>query len=205
MNCAQVRGLFGAYWDDETTQGEREALEHHFAACTECRAEYEAFSRTLELVGSLPRAEAAPDLVERVLAGTRRASPEPDRVVSRRPGWVPLTAAAVAVLIAVATLAPWLRVSPRRNGNTATPIARVETVREAVRVQHLATGGTPSGTNAASRTAPATTLASVSDSVFDHSDDVEFILDPVSVKRGRVRAYTPYTSGVEGQRASISF
>jgi anti-sigma factor RsiW len=73
MRCDRIRGLFGAYWDDEITQAEREWVESHFAACTPCRDEYESFSRSIELVSSLPREEASPDLVERVMARVRRA------------------------------------------------------------------------------------------------------------------------------------
>ena len=58
MNCARARGLFGACWDDEITQAEREALEAHFAACPGCRAEYDEYSRALELVVALPRVAA---------------------------------------------------------------------------------------------------------------------------------------------------
>ena len=71
MTCAHARRLFGACWDDEITQGEREALEAHFASCPGCREEYEAYSRTLEHVNTLPRVEAAPDLVDRPCATSR--------------------------------------------------------------------------------------------------------------------------------------
>ena len=49
--CDQGRRLFGAYWDDEVTQAEREWLESHFAGCPTCRQQYEQFARTLEAVG----------------------------------------------------------------------------------------------------------------------------------------------------------
>ena len=54
-HCNQARKMFGAYWDDETTQAEREWLETHFTACAKCRAEYDHLARTLEMAGSLPR------------------------------------------------------------------------------------------------------------------------------------------------------
>ena len=47
MKCARARKLFGAYWDDEITQGEREWLESHMNGCAACRNEYETLARTL--------------------------------------------------------------------------------------------------------------------------------------------------------------
>ena len=32
MNCTHARKLFATFWDDETTQAEREWLESHFTA-----------------------------------------------------------------------------------------------------------------------------------------------------------------------------
>ena len=80
MKCAQARRLYGAYWDDETTQAEREWLESHFSACARCRKEYEEFSRALEWAGSLARIEPAPDFLERTLTRARRAVPTADRI-----------------------------------------------------------------------------------------------------------------------------
>ena len=56
------------------------------------------------------------------------------------------------------------------------------------------------------RTTPGQALASaVPDSLFDHSADFEFVLDPVKIRRERGRGYTPVTSSVRGQTASITF
>ncbi|MGH7742904.1 MAG: anti-sigma factor family protein, partial [Candidatus Eiseniibacteriota bacterium] len=74
MNCGRVRGLFGAYWDDEITQAEREWMDAHFATCNACREQYDAYARTLELVGSLPREEASAGFVDRVVARARRGT-----------------------------------------------------------------------------------------------------------------------------------
>jgi len=200
MKCAQVRELFGAYWDDETTQAEREALEQHFTACEECRTEYEAFSRTLEVMGSLPRAEAAPDLVERVMAKARRVSPAPDRVAARGLRWVPVTATAALAVLVLVSIAPWLHVTPARDTRVSAPSAvRVPVVTPERTGVHEATP--VHGAAAGSRLARVV----VSDSLFDHSEDVEFILDPVTLKRGRLRSLAPSTTGVQGERASITF
>jgi hypothetical protein len=47
-------------------------------------------------------------------------------------------------------------------------------------------------------------LASIPDSLFDHSEDVEFILDPVTLRRGRATV-TRLPAGVQGEKAVISF
>ena len=47
--------------------------------------------------------------------------------------------------------------------------------------------------------------AAMPDSLFDHSADIEFVLDPVKIRRERGRGYTPVTSTVRGQTASITF
>jgi len=43
------------------------------------------------------------------------------------------------------------------------------------------------------------------DSVLNHSDDVEFILDPVVLHRGRAQAPSRLPKGVQGEQAVISF
>ena len=65
-HCSKARRWFGAYWDDEITQAEREWLEAHFAACTKCRGDYDRFAQTLESVASLTRIEAAPGFRETI-------------------------------------------------------------------------------------------------------------------------------------------
>ena len=56
---------------------------------------------------------------------------------------------------------------------------------------------------------PAPTTAvhrtTVADSVFDHSEDVEFILDPVVLHRGRAQAVAHMPAGVQGEQTVISF
>jgi len=176
MNCSQSRSLFGAYWDDELTQAEREWLEAHFASCDVCRGEYERFARTLELVGGLPRVEAAPDLPERVLSRVRRATAVRDRLPVGAPSWIPVTAtlalAAIAVTVVLQFAAPLIA---RRMSGPPAPVA----LREAVQVR---TASTP---------VPTTVVPSlratgaIPDSLFDHAEDVEFVLDPVTVRKGR--------------------
>ena len=207
MTCGHARRLFGACWDDEITQAERESLEAHFGACPRCRAEYDEYSRALELLDTLPRIEPAADLVERVIARSRRAAAEPDRVGAPRVAWVPVTAAAVVVAVALALVLPWIGAlrAPSAGWSTRVPIAaRVEgpaPAQPALRTAGPAAG--PGGTVGATRGAPPEgPVAVVSDSLFDHSADVEFILDPMTLHRGRpATVRTP----VQGEQATITF
>ena len=193
--CDQARRLFGAYWDDEVTQAEREWLESHFGTCPGCHQQYEQLTRTLEAVGSLPRTEVAQDLPERALLAARRASSVPDRiaVAPATPRWVPVTAAAL-LLVTFALLLPTIapRVGTRVEGLTASlPTGDVPEPR-------LVASADATGSGAA----PTATLA---DSLFDHSEDVEFILDPVVLHRGRAQSASRLPEGVQGEQTVISF
>ena len=206
MSCRNARNLFGAYWDDEITQAEREGLEAHFGACPRCRAEYDEYSRALELLDTLPRVEPAADLVERVIARSRRAAAEPDRVGAPRVAWVPVTAGAAVIAVALALVLPWIGARPIARGPAPSEgwSARVEgpaPAQPALRTAGPAAG--PGGTAGAVRGAPLEgPVAVVSDSLFDHSADVEFILDPMTLHRGRpATVRTP----VQGEQATITF
>ena len=196
--CDQARRLFGAYWDDEVTQAEREWLESHLAGCPACRQQYEQFARTLETVGSLPRTDVATDLPERALVAARRATTVPDRiaVAPAKPVWIPVTATAALLLLGVSALLPWL----------GTPVGQrvlAHRGQTAVTEPHLVSA-TGARTSRASDTSvhPVATLV---DSLFDHSEDVEFILDPVVLHRGRAQAPSRLPQGVQGEQAVISF
>ena len=202
MSCGHARRLFGACWDDEITQAEREWLETHFAACPKCRTEYDQYSRALELLASLPRVEPAPDLVERALARSRRVASAPDRVAAPRLAWVPVTAAAALAALAFGMISPWIAQRAPALG----PVARVESQAPAQPV--LRTPASPQRVSApVAKRGDARTgdpLAAVSDSLFDHSADVEFILDPMTLQRGRPATLRPATA-VQGQQATITF
>lgn len=205
MNCGHARRLFGAYWDDEITLAERDWLESHFSACEPCRREYESFARTVELVGSLPRAEVTPDLAERALARARRATPARDELpVSVTPRWVPATATAALVLIALATTLQWIGMTPR-DRMAAVPEAQVQqpvlVTRSAPAVPR-APAGTPRKSEPA---ASSQVAAAVVDSLFDRSDDIEFVLDPVTLRKGRAHTQLKVTPDVQGAKAVISF
>ena len=195
--CDQARQLFGSYWDDEVTQAEREWLETHLAGCAGCRSRYESFVRTLETVGSLPRVEIAADLSERALAAARRATAAPDRifVATGAPRWLPIAAAATLLIAGAAAVLPWLGSS-----NTQRLFAHRELPVPEPRL--VATALAPEKPNAARAARRPATLA---DSLFDHAEDVEFILDPVTLHRGRAQGASRLPAGSQGEHAVISF
>ena len=196
MNCNQARKLFAAFWDDESTQAEREALEGHFSSCATCRTEYEQYARTLELVGSLPRVEAAADLHDRVLQRVRRAESAPDRMPVSRPVWVPVASAAAAVVLFAVTLTgPWLGHETGIANRTDAP-----SISQPVLVTPPAATPAP----AAKSTLLADASTAATDSLFDHSEDVEFILDPVTLHRGRA-SVNRGTNTASGEKAVITF
>jgi hypothetical protein len=206
MTCDRARRLFGACWDDELTQAEREWLEGHFASCDHCRADYDGFSRTLELAGTLPRVEAAPELVERVLARTHRASAVPDRVGQGGLRWLPVAAVAATVVLVAAVLFA----VPRMKGHPAGALTPGPVVLESgqpATLVHFESVGKRVKLPARRGASAVGDVAIIPDSLFDHSEDVEFILDPVTLHRGRpsLRSAGSRLSGVQGQQAIITF
>lgn len=205
MNCTHARRLFPAFWDDETTQAEREWLEAHFAACPPCRREYEEYARTLEILGSMPRVEPSPGLAERALQRALRAETEPDRLPAGRTRWLPITAATAAVLLIALTLVgPWFGAlrSTRQVAHRPSGPAIQEPVLVAVPERVPNAAPVPPGD-----TAIAHQIANggpVPDNLFDHSEDVEFVLDPVTLHRGRA-SVTRSGAQSQGERAVITF
>ena len=199
MNCGGARRLFGAYWDDEITLAERDWLESHFSACSACRSEYEQFARTIELMGSLPRVTPQPELAERALARARRAAAAPDRLPHATPRWIPITATAALLTIAATMTLQWIGVTPpgRLDPSSGAGSARVEP----------AQGRSPATmASVESALEPAAgQTAGVADSLFDHNADVEFILDPVVVRKGRAHTVLHVNPSVQGEKAVITF
>ncbi len=199
-SCPQARHLFGPYWDDEVTRGERDWLETHLAGCEGCRTAYDRFTRTLEAAASLPRPEMAPDLADRVLAEARRRQPAPDVIaLPARPQWQPLAAAAGFALVALTSV--MLLRGPERPAAT---LALEPPVAQPRLVSADAPGAAVPAPTAADRRAGDLVASVASDSLFDHSEDVEFILDPVQLRRGRAHT-ARLPEGVQGEQAVISF
>ena len=201
MSCKRARNLFGRYWDDEVTQAEREWLESHFAGCATCRGEYDSLARTIELVGSLPREESPADFVERAVLRARRAAVEPDRVPGGSHRWIPITAAAALLAVLAGTAIQWAGLSTAPEQRSSPPTAAIQ--------QPTWVGPAPGTTGAPSATGNDSQLAggasTVPDSIFNHGDDVEFILDPVTLRKGRAHTTIRGNDAPRGQQATITF
>jgi integral membrane sensor domain MASE1 len=117
----------------------------------------------------------------------------PDRVVVTRalPTWVPTAAAAAAVL--VVGFALWPRLASLGDLRPAREVPVAEP-----RLMAVATAP-------AAPAEPALSVTTVSDTLFDHADDVEFILDPVVLHRGRAQTASSLPDGVQGEQTVISF
>lgn len=211
--CTRARDLFGSFWDDEISRAEREWLEGHLSGCSECRREYEQYARSLELVASLPRHEASEGLVDRVLARTRQAASAPDVIGPRRvfaddrPVWIPVAAAAAIVALAFAAVLPWI--APRGgvpSGSIANNVAPAPAapVAQPRLVSVPAPAPETPRTDVPRSAAPSGPVV-LADSLFDHTEDVEFILDPVTLRRGRAHTVSRLPQGVQAEQAVITF
>jgi predicted anti-sigma-YlaC factor YlaD len=202
MNCGQARNLFSAYWDDEITQGEREWLESHFSSCPSCRREYDALARTLEALSDLPRVEVSNGFADRVLAAAKRRSPAVDRMPVPVRRWVPITATAVLLAVVAAMVMQWsgMPLGPRHQGSVA--------LEQPVLTQPQPVQTEPATPAMATVTSPdwVARAAGVTDSLFDHSEDVEFILDPVTLRKGRAHTVVRVQpEPARGEQAVITF
>ena len=213
MICNRARHLFGACWDDELTQAERDWLEAHFASCARCRSEYEEFSRALEVTSALPRIEASADLVERIVARTRRSATVPDAVAVAGIRWAPAAVAAAAAVFVIAALiiiprtlwqAPGSGGAPQVAFGPTRPATPLPVLRSEARNEGLASSVRLPQRRSAMASG---TVAIIPDSLFDHNEDVEFILDPITLHRGRasVTRTGSRLPRVEGAQAIITF
>src|SRR5258708_2315481 len=178
---------------------EREQLQGEVGRAIATVPEKDRLALVLRRLAGLPGVEVAPGVGDCARAGARGARPAPDRGAAEpnAPRWVPMTAAAALVVIAFATLIPY--VAGWRSQSTASNEARVSQPRM------LAASATALAPRAVANPtgSPAREGAAI-DSLFDHADDVEFILDPVTLHRGRARAATRAANGIQGEQAVIS-
>ncbi|MEO5989983.1 MAG: zf-HC2 domain-containing protein [Candidatus Eisenbacteria bacterium] len=203
--CHQAAGIFGAYWDRETTVAERDWLEGHFKTCPRCHSEYEQLAATLSAVTELPRHEVRPDFTQRVLVAARAASAVADSIrvpPQRSVPWVPV--AATAALLLVVGVSYFNVLGPHsapgelaRNQSTSTPsgVPSSSQVVASVPLSHEPVAD-PRVTGV---------VAVVTDSLFDHTADVEFMLEPVQLRRGRAHTGSRLPDGVQGDQVVITF
>jgi hypothetical protein len=110
------------------------------------------------------------------------------------------------VLLAFAAVVPWL--SPRgpvSGGSLALAPQAVSTA--PVAQPRLVSVPAPAAPATAARrdAQRAVVAAAAPDSLFDHSEDVEFILDPVTLRRGRAHTVSRLPQGIQGEQAVITF
>ena len=191
MICDRARRLFGACWDDELTQAERDGLEGHLASCPPCRTEYDEFARALELTASLPRIEASADFMDRVLVRSRRATTAPDFVREAGSRWVPVAVAAAGAVLVVLAMLVGPNLQWKAPASSQAPqIVRIEGPAEP---RFTPKPGVKPGERRpeAYRGNP--------ESLFDPDKNVEFVLGSAAVSGGRVKR------DPEGQRPIITF
>src|SRR5262249_58659825 len=138
------------------------------------RAEYDALARSLESLGALPRIDAAPDFVERTLARARRAAPASDRVGVPRPSWAPVAVAASLLFVAATLVAPW---AGRGGHSTAIRHVAPQEARLLANGQHQPVV-MPQGGATTRTTLNQDQVATLVDSLIDHTEDVDFVIDP---------------------------
>ncbi len=193
MICDRAQRLFGACWDDELTQAERDGLESHLESCPACRREYDEFSRALELTAALPRIEASADFVDRALARSRRATTAPDIVREAGSRWVPVAAVAAAGAVFVVA-AVFVGSNLQWKAPASVPTAQVFKVNGPAEPRLVAAkpGVKPGKRSQEARRADV-------ESLFDPDKNVEFVLGSAPVAGGRVKR------DPEGQRPIITF
>ena len=203
MNCRESRALFSAYWDDELTQAEREWLEAHFTSCPSCRSEYDDLTRTLELMGGLPRVEVSTGFAESVLARARRKSPAQDRVPSYTSRWIPLTAIAALVAVLGGAALQWVGQPGLLHRRSPAEPQEPMLVEQPVRIGAQSPA---QGTDPGLLVDAEVGMGEIPDSLFDRSEDVEFILDAVTLRKGRAHTVTPLgPEPARGAAAVITF
>lgn len=229
-SCERAQSLFGRAWDDELTAVERDGLELHVKGCAGCRREYDEFARTLELVQALPRPAVSDDFAARVLvaaaAREREVAAAPRRIFAwpSLPSFEfgdiafgrPALALAATFVVAVSAAVVLMRgpaVGPTQAPTVAVVAPQAQTVpapvvaAPAVEAPVTIVAADPAPRREASRRTPATSLVvdapMIPDSLFDHTADVELVLDPVKLRRERGVGYTP--TSVRGEAASITF
>jgi len=71
MKCRRSEELWSDYIDDTLPSPLRTDLEEHLEDCPDCSSLLASFREVRGLLGSLPRLQPAPDLVERISSATR--------------------------------------------------------------------------------------------------------------------------------------
>jgi hypothetical protein len=104
MDCKTLQERISDYIDGQLPDGERREIAAHLDACQACRAEVEAFQKTVDLVRSLPLVPAPEGFAERILQQALHVAPGSETFPAASPArfsaWLPVVrgVAAAAVL-----------------------------------------------------------------------------------------------------------
>ncbi len=82
MKCSTVQRLMSSYLDGAVTRSQLAQISEHIEGCAECSANYECLRETQQLVGSLGRKPAPPEVAFRV-----RVALSKELANARRPRW----------------------------------------------------------------------------------------------------------------------
>ncbi|MCU0722199.1 MAG: zf-HC2 domain-containing protein [Planctomycetes bacterium] len=102
MDCKSLRERISDYLDGQLPDAERRELAAHLDACQACRAEVEAFQKTVDLVRDLPLTPAPEGLADRIFERTLHLAPGAAAAPAAAPGGL---AAFLPVLRGVAAAA----------------------------------------------------------------------------------------------------
>jgi len=102
--CTGCRDRFSEYIDGELSAPKQRAVESHLSACAECRAELEAWRRTVRAVSELPTRPAPAEFGARVMKRLRAHEAAPQPVVVRLLWSRLLPIAAMVLAVALLTL-----------------------------------------------------------------------------------------------------
>jgi len=123
MNCHECQPLLSAYVDQSVRADDRVAVERHLRTCAQCRALADDFAAIRDAAGSLEPL-VPPAHVWRQLSAT--AAAQPRRVRFGWFGWRPLTATAMAVMIAAGLWRVGTLLQPTATTSAPTQLARVD-------------------------------------------------------------------------------
>jgi len=107
MNCGEVRDKLSEYLDGDLTPLERRELESHIHSCPSCSWELSTIKRTVQMLNSLPRFSAPPQVAQ----GVRRELAIGRLILAKR--LFALATAAAVILMIFVVLFPALREGER--------------------------------------------------------------------------------------------
>lgn len=109
MECRSCTDTLTAYIDKELAEHDSRAVETHLETCEECRKELRSLKIACEITNALPHLAVAPHLWDRIAEQVAPAADPAETWLNRllrpfnRP-WIPLTAAAAAVVVIAGVL-----------------------------------------------------------------------------------------------------